>query len=76
MYFGSKSDMTLFEMRECATCFHRYAEQDARCPVLRVHDLFNDRQVEDDDWKLALRVLIPTGDVTEVECRMYVRDEA
>lgn len=71
-YFSNGTEGMIFEERYCGHCYHD--REDAQCPVLTLHYLYNYDQFKDERLKTVLDTLIPQEPCTIPECPMFIKE--
>ena len=68
-YFANGSEGDAYESRYCERCQH----YDEGCVIMDLHMLWNYEQTEDNDKRIALETLIPTGENGfPLQCLMFI----
>ena len=70
-YFANGSEEEVYTARYCDRCQHN--EDGDGCVIMDLHMLWNYEQTEDNDKRIALETLIPTGENGfPLQCLMFI----
>lgn len=76
-YFSNSTEGDMWEHQWCDRCVHRpnYDPENWQdCPILKIHCLFNYRQMEnkEESLKEVLSILIPVDNTDNLKCSLFL----
>lgn len=77
-YFPNGTSGLDYQEHFCVKCVNYRDKKDGRgygCPIFDLHLLWNYDAIKDKDKKMALEMLIPTTDVGNDQCSMFVEKQ-